>query len=137
MRKKINSLLLAVLTACCLEALTGTNLAHAESTINCPSGTYDMLDWMTLDSDLPVNSHMTGTANPLYTDILSGKFYWTKGGAGGGAGFPWDIQLYDNNFIYVWITEYWWNDPDSYKTFGTRNMPLTARCAKGGGPDPV
>ena len=130
MRKKINSLLLAVLTACCLGAFTGTNLAHAESTISCPSGTYDMLDWMTLDSDLRIKSHLTGNANPLYTDILSGKFYWTKGGNGS----PWDIQLYDNNFIYLWITEYSWNDPDSYKAFGTNKMPFTARCAKGGFP---
>ena len=26
--------------------------ARAEMTMSCPSGTYDMLDWMTLDSSL-------------------------------------------------------------------------------------
>ena len=30
----------------------GHNLASAEATMSCPAGTYDMLDWMTLDSDL-------------------------------------------------------------------------------------
>ena len=37
--------------------------------MNCPSGTYDMLDWMTFDSNLRGTYHMTGTANPLYTKI--------------------------------------------------------------------
>src|SRR5437899_11072225 len=82
-----------------------------ESTISCPSGTHDMLDWMTMDSDLRSSKHLTGSANPLYTSIKSGKFYWTKGGTG----YPWDIQLYDNNYIYLWITEYAWNYPNSYK----------------------
>src|SRR3989442_9866832 len=79
----------------------------AQSTMACPSGTYDMLDWMTLDTSLRANYHMEGTSNPLYTiiqpgtTIQSGKFYWIKGGGG----YPWDIQLYDNNYIYLWITE--------------------------------
>jgi len=33
--------------------------------MSCPSGTYDMLDWMTLDSSLRGNYHMSGSANPL------------------------------------------------------------------------
>jgi hypothetical protein len=78
-----------------------TKAAQAESTISCPSGTYDMLDWMTLDSNLRGNSHMAGSANPLYTNMGSGKFYWTKGANG----TPWDIQLYDSKYIYLWITE--------------------------------
>src|SRR5207244_2184115 len=76
-----------------------------------PSGTHDMLDWMTMDSDLRSSKHLTGSANPLYTLIHSGKFYWTKGGNG----YPWDIELYDNNYIYHWLTEYAWNYPTNYK----------------------
>jgi hypothetical protein len=110
--------------------LPGITMAHAESTISCPAGTYDMLDWMTLDSDLRGNNHMIGSANPLYSSIDSGKFYWTKGGNGS----PWDIQLYDDNNIYLWVTEYSWNDPTSYKKFAGNNMPFTPRCAKGGSP---
>src|SRR5712692_2057940 len=64
----------------------------AQSTAACPSGTYDMLDWMTLDSSLRATYHMEGTSNPLYTNMGSGKFYWIKGGLG----YPWDIQLYDS-----------------------------------------
>ena len=108
--------------------------AHAESTISCPSGEYDMLDWMTMDSDLRSSHYLAGSANPIYTDVLSGKFYWTKSGVG----YPWDIQLYDNNFIYLWITELDWNNPRTFKKSALNtNMPLTPRCAKGGFPGSV
>jgi hypothetical protein len=128
---KLNSVLLAAFALLCLELLIATSLAHAESTISCPSGTYDMLDWMTMDSDLRSHSHLAGSANPLYSTIWPGKFYWTKGGNGS----PWDIQLYDNHYIYLWITEYAWNDPNTYKKFSNNtNLPLTPRCAKGGFP---
>lgn len=105
--------------------------ARAESTMNCPSGTYDMLDWMTMDSSLRSNYHMEGTANPLFTNMEGGKFYWTKGGAGS----PWDIQLFDSKYIYLWITEYNWNDPHTFKKFTyNTNMPLVPRCANAGFP---
>jgi hypothetical protein len=76
-------------------------LASGETTISCPPGMHDMLDWMTLDSDLRSNYHLEGTSNPVYTIVEPGKFFWVKGGLG----YPWDIQLYDNHFIYLWITE--------------------------------
>jgi hypothetical protein len=127
---KFTSLLVAGIVALCVGFVPGVNLAHAESTMNCPAGTYDMLDWMTLDSDLRANNHMVGSSNPLYSSIGSGKFYWTKGGNG----FPWDIQLYDNSNIYLWITEYGWGNPTSFKKFAGTNLPLTKRCAQGGYP---
>jgi len=108
--------------------------ALAETTMACPEGTYDMLDWMTLDSNLRGSYHLTGNANPLYTNMGSGKFYWTKGANG----TPWDIQLYDNNYIYLWITELNWNNPQTFKKFaGNTNMPLAPRCAKAGFPGSV
>jgi hypothetical protein len=111
--------------------LQSASKAYAESTISCPSGEYDMLDWMTMDSDLRSSHYLAGGANPIYTKTLSGKFYWTKSGVG----YPWDIQLYDDNFIYLWITELDWNNPRTFKKSALNtNMPLTARCAKGGFP---
>jgi hypothetical protein len=105
--------------------------AHAESTISCPPGTYDMLDWMTLDSDLRSTYHMEGTNNPIYTIIEPDKFYWVKGGSG----YPWDIQLYDSKYIYLWVTELSWIVPQSYKKFtNNTNMPLVPRCATAGSP---
>lgn len=111
--------------------LLGAKPARAESTLTCPSGTYDMLDWMTLDSDLRVTKHLEGTSNPLYTMIQPGKFYWLKGGLG----YPWDIQLYDSKFIYLWITELSWTVPQSFKKFtNNKNLPLVPRCASAGFP---
>ena len=105
--------------------------AHAESTMSCPSGTYDMLDWMTLDSDLRGGQHLSGSANPIYTNMQGNKFYWTKGGNGS----PWDIQLYDSHYVYLWITELVWNSPTTFKKFhGNFNEPLVPRCAKAGTP---
>jgi hypothetical protein len=90
-----------------------------------------MLDWMTLDSDLRGTYHMAGSANPLYTSFGGGKFYWTKGGNGS----PWDIQLFDSKYVYLWITEYNWTNPKTFKKFTyNTNMPLVPRCAKAGSP---
>jgi hypothetical protein len=99
--------------------------------LTCPSGTYDMLNWMTLDPATSAGHHMSGNANPLYTSVAAGKFYWTKGANG----TPWDIQLYDSKYIYLWITELNWNDPHTFKKFTyNTNMPLVPRCAKVGFP---
>jgi len=127
-----------ILAYVCLAAIFlasfSTEQAQAETTFSCPAGTYDMLDWMTLDSNLRGNYHMSGNANQLYTNIGSGKFYWTKGAKG----TPWDIQLYDKNYIYLWITELNWNNPQTFKKFtNNTNMPLVPRCAKGGFPGSV
>ena len=119
--------------ACCIFALGNPKLANAESTISCPSGTYDMLDWMTLDSSLRSTYHLEGTSNPLYTTWTpgSGKFFWVKGGLG----YPWDIQLYDSKYIYLWVTEMSWTVPQSYKKFtNNTNLPLVPRCAMAGTP---
>jgi hypothetical protein len=129
---RFKSAFLAAAVLSCLGLFPGThNLAQGETTMSCPGGTYDMLDWMTLDSNLRATSYLSGSANPLYTTVWPDKFYWTKGGNG----YPWDIQIYDSNYIYLWITEYAWNDPATFKKFSNNtNMPLAPRCAKGGFP---
>jgi hypothetical protein len=117
-------------TAFLIAALASPHIALAQPTIACPSGTYDMLDWMTMDSSLRSTYHLEGTNNPVYTVVGPGKFYWVKSGRG----YPWDIQLYDNKFIYLFITELSYTVPQSYKKFpnntaNTTNLPLVPRCA--------
>lgn len=97
--------------------------------------TYDMLSWMTMDPSLRANYHMSGSANPVYTSVLSDRFLWTKSSSG----FPWDIQLYDNKYIYLGVTELDWQNPNSFKVFnspvlGKFNLPLVPRLARGGYP---
>jgi hypothetical protein len=124
--------LVALLTAILLlMALADAPFAVADPTITCPTGMYDMLDWMTMDSALRSTYHLEGTSNPLYTVMQSDKFYWLKGGLG----YPWDIQLYDPDYIYLWITELSWTVPQSYKKFtNNTNLPLVPRCAVAGLP---
>src|SRR5713101_10094799 len=97
-RRTLAPVLLLATTLIIILSLGYPSRSAAESTIACPPGTYDMLDWMTLDSDLRATYHMEGTSNPLYTNMQSGmqsgKFYWIKGGLG----YPWDIQLYDSTY---------------------------------------
>jgi hypothetical protein len=130
---KLTSLLAVGIVGMGVGLIPDATLAHAESTMNCPAGTYDMLDWMTLDSDLRAKGHLAGSANPLYSTISSGRFTWTKSGSGS----PWDVQLYDDKYIYLWVTEYSWKNPETFKKFVGTNVPFTERCAKGGFPGSV
>lgn len=120
-----------IAAGCLCAILFSPTRMRAESAMSCPAGQYDMLDWMTLDSDLRGSHFLRGNANPLYTTMWSSKFYWTKSASG----YPWDIQLYDSNYIYLWITEWNWTNPYTFKKFALNyNMPLAPRCAKAGYP---
>lgn len=123
------SVLLVVCLAVVGSYCTFTSTPALAST--CPAGTYDMLKWMTLAPGLRSNYHMAGNSNPLYTTMAPGKFYWTKDANGS----PWDIQLFDDQYIYLWITELNWLNPQSFKKFANNtNMPLVPRCAQAGYP---
>ena len=117
-------------------AAPSSNAAGSQPAQN-PSAlkTYDMLAWMTMDPSLAADHHMTGNHNPIYTSVQSDRFFWTKTGQG----FPWDIQLYDNHYIYLWVTELDWQNPNTYKVFhdpvlGDYNLPLVPRFAQAGFP---
>lgn len=94
----------------------------------CP--VYDMLDWLTLDPDLRATSHMYGT-HDFYTTVQSDHITYTKNAIGD----TWDIDLYDSNNIYGWITEWLWNDPTYYKrSANNTNVIFTPRFPHGGYP---
>jgi hypothetical protein len=106
---------------------------------------------MMMDPGLAVSYHMEGITNGLpssyiYTlwDPTQTKVYYVKNPQGN----PWDINLYDSNYIYQWVTELdeWdgvnhWNDPTSCKKFNNGSqhqeadlsMRWAARCAAPGG----
>ena len=109
-------------------------LAGAQTTAFPASQTIDVLQWMTMQpadrngNPLASQFHMAGTANPLFTSMLPDRFFWTKASAG----YPWDVQLYDDNYIYLWVTELNWQDPTTFKVFrsstsGNFNLPLAPR----------
>jgi hypothetical protein len=101
----------------------------------CASDRFDMLDWMTLDEDLRSNTYLHGVrpdgsnANDLYTMMEADRFYWMKSPQG----WPWDIELFDDDGIYDWITEYSWTDPYSFKkSMHDKNKKWATRCMKAG-----
>lgn len=88
----------------------------------CSSTQYDMMSWFEMGSSWSTEYHLTSNANPLYT-YRGNAFYWVKGPNG----YPWDVNYFDNNYIYQWATEYTWNDPTSYKAFNNA-IPWSPRC---------
>jgi hypothetical protein len=124
-----------------------------QSTITCQPGHgyWDVLSVMMMDPGLAAGYHMEGMTNGLpssyiYTlwDESQSKVYYVKNPQGN----PWDINLYDSNYIYQWVTELqtWngvnhWNDPTSCKKFNNGSQTSTAdysmrwaaRCAAPGG----
>jgi len=117
------AILLAALLAGCAKRPRPVARASAPSLeqFSCPAGTEDMLRWFT---PRDTSKHVEGNHNPLYTAILPDRFYWTKSRKG----WPWDIQLYDSQYIYLWITENGWSSPQSFKKFMGKNLPLSPRC---------
>jgi hypothetical protein len=116
-----------------LGILTGPTAAVGEQTKVCPPGQIDVLDWATLDADLRSSKHMVGntSSSVLYTVVWPDKFYWLKTSAGD----TWDIDLYDDTYIYQWITETGFGTPTNYKRYiDDTNAPWMLRCARPGLP---
>ncbi|MBZ5664394.1 MAG: hypothetical protein LAO30_07280 [Acidobacteriia bacterium] len=153
MRISSGILVLALPAVAAFLVLASSAFGQIQSTIVCPSGRgyWDVLSVMMMDPGLASNYHMEGITNGLpssyvYTlwDQSQSKVYYVKNPQGN----PWDINLYDSNYIYQWITELgiWdgvnhWNDPTSCRKFnnGSQNatadlsMRWAARCATPGG----
>jgi hypothetical protein len=130
MRRWLPFLLLVLLAACVRRPRTSVPTATLPvERLQCPAGEEDMLRWFTPRGP---SWHAEGNHNPLYTTVLADRFYWTKSAKG----WPWDVQLYDGRYIYLWITENGWSSPASFKQFVDKNEPLAPRClALNGGKD--
>jgi hypothetical protein len=100
---------------------------------------------MMMDPGLASSYHMEGIiinggpSSYVYTiwNQSQAKLYYVKNPQG----YPWDINLYDSNYIYQWVTELNWTDPASCKKFNNanqnstsdRSMRWASRCAAPGG----
>lgn len=90
------------------------------------AGPFDMLKWCLLQTP---GYHLEGNANKLYSNLLTDRFFWTKSQSG----FPWDVELYDSQFIYHWATEYDWVNPKNFKATAKRTtIPFAYRFAYDG-----
>jgi hypothetical protein len=147
------ALIFALLAVAACLPLAPNAFGQIQSTISCPSGHgyWDVLSVMMMDPGLASSYHMEGItaglpSSYIYTqwDPSQSKVYYTKNPQGN----PWDINLYDSNYVYQWVTELdsWdgvnhWNDPKSCKKFNNASQNRTsdfsmrwaARCAAPGG----
>jgi len=92
-----------------------------------------MMNYFTMAYPNRLASYMgPGNANPIYTTItpdlgssfaITGQFLWTKSAVG----FPWDIKVYDSNYIYDRTTELSWTDATAFKRFNI-DLPMSRRC---------
>lgn len=146
MNRSIGHMFLALLAFAPLAPLPPMAHAQIQSTISCPAGHgfWDTLSVMVLDPGLNANYHLEGTLQGGGTsysyvtwDQAAKKVYYVKDKPG----FPWDINLYDSNYVYQWITENVWTDPNTFKKFNNGSgsptadysMRWAARCAAPGG----
>lgn len=83
---------------------------------------YDMLAWITPRP----GQYLKGNNNPIYTVVQSNRYFWVKNPQG----YPWDINLFDDQYIYMWITELNWTSPRDYKkTAKNWTIPFMKRYA--------
>jgi hypothetical protein len=133
--------------------------AFAQATTTCPAGQWDMVDVMAMDqSPINANYHLSGTHTDFTTGKTSavydkmivptsntssqGKLYYVKsfqpvsglgpnpGGPSGLYGYPWDINLYDSNYAYLWITEQTFSEPWAYKKFNSGSNDFSMRFVR-------
>src|SRR5581483_2591897 len=88
----------------------------------------------------------TGTAitksDHTYFQIDASRFWWIKGDGNnppGTGGWPWDINLYDSNFIYLSVTELNFSSPNDCKrqeslnpSIGLKGLPFCKRFSTPG-----
>jgi len=118
-----------------------SSASQAQQSFQCPKGTEDMLKYFVMAYPDRADHYMgPGNANPIYTTIdpelqsgyaAQGTFYWIKSASG----YPWDVNTFDQNYVYHRATELKWLDPSTFKR-QAQDMPLTPRCVstRGGTP---
>jgi hypothetical protein len=105
-----------------LVLLSGMSLAQSSP---CASTQYDMVQWVSTSPGIAGSYYAIGNANLHFDYLWAAEIVQVKTAAG----FPWDIDPYDRDFIYQWITEASWTDPTQFKAFATpKTMPWMPRC---------
>jgi hypothetical protein len=145
--------LLALLALAVCIPFAPSAFGQIQPTIACQAGHgyWDVLSVMMMDPGLAANYHMEGITGGLPSAYIytlwqpsQSKIFYTKNPQGN----PWDVNLYDSNYIYQWVTELQtlngvnhWNDPKSCRKFNSGDdtdkadysMRWAARCAAPGG----
>lgn len=104
----------------------------------CPAGQIDVMKYFVMDQQRRPNQFMSGTPNPIYTDVYpnqdfagSGYWFWLKSPSAHG----FDVKAFDQKYVYMRATELNWMDNTSFKRF-VHDLPIAARCVTAGKPGP-
>jgi hypothetical protein len=110
----------------------------AQQSFRCPKNSEDTLSYFVMSYPNRTDHYMgPGNANPIYSSIdpdlgtdfaTSGTFFWVKSANG----YPWDVDPFDQNFIYHRATELKWVDPATFKR-QVNDMPISPRCVSRNG----
>lgn len=79
----------------------------------------DVLTYMIPDAIFSFENHLESISNPLYTYLNSGQVWYVKSPNG----YPWDVNLFDDQYVYQKITENVWGEPTTFKSFMSSNWP--------------
>jgi hypothetical protein len=82
----------------------------------------DVLTYMIPDAIFSLENHLESSqpgVNPVYCLLTPGMFWYIKGAAG----WPWDGNRYDDQYVYQNVTEADWTDPHNFKAFQSKSWP--------------
>src|ERR1700756_1030515 len=81
----------------------------------------DVLDYMLPNQVWALDHHLAEANNgqPILT-LVQGNVIWYVKDA---KGYPWDVNLFDDSYVYQLITENVWTDPTTYKIFTSKTWP--------------
>ena len=110
----------------------------AAQSFRCPKNSEDMLSYFVMSYPNRSDHYMgPGNANPIYSSIdpdlgtafaANGTFLWVKSANG----YPWDVDTFDQKFVYHRATELKWVDPTTFKR-QVNDMPISPRCVSSHG----
>ncbi|MBA3914394.1 MAG: hypothetical protein H0X25_11220 [Acidobacteriales bacterium] len=94
----------------------------------------DVMEYLVAPQPFAAENHLgslvAGT-NPTYSYwdvpnhrmfLMKGLYHDPKSGVAIG-GFPWDVNIVEEDFVYQWATELSWSDPRQFKAFASKSWP--------------
>ena len=118
-----------------------STFSFAQQSFRCPKNSEDMLSYFVMSYPDRADHYMgPGNANPIYSSIdpdlgtsfaTNGTFLWVKSASG----YPWDVNTFDQNFVYHRSTELKWVDPTTFKR-QVNDMAISPRCVSSHGAGP-
>jgi hypothetical protein len=80
----------------------------------------DILQFMLPNQVWALSNHLEiPGGQPIYTSVIGNQIWYVKNKQG----FPWDMNTFDDDFVYQSITEVNWQEPKQFKIFASKSWP--------------